>query len=295
MRAFRWEPHRTRGAAPARRILAPTAARGALTASLQPTVGRRPSTLTLVVAQSGSALRTTLRRPGDVFFSLIMPVALFALLVAVQSADSLPDGRPASAVVAASMVTWGAGVILFMNLAEQVARARDQRLLKRVRGTPLPVSAYLMGRTVAGVALALVVLACVLALGAAAFQLRVDALGILLGVGTLLLGAIALAACGFLLVTLVPSARAVGAVGLVILFLLSFFSDVFLTAGPEWMGVVGSLFPLKHLQNGLAAAWAPGSAPLWPHLLVLAGWAAAAGALAARRFRWASGSAEGTR
>lgn len=284
LRAFRWEPRRPRGL-PAPRGTRASAARSTVVAPLKPATGPRPSALALVVQQSGSALRTTSRRPGDVFFSLIMPIALFALLVAVQPAETLPDGRPASVIIAASMVTWGAGVILFMNLAEQVARARDSRWLKRIRGTPLPMSAYLAGRTAAAIALALLVLACVLGLGAVAFRLRVDAAGLLLGMGVLVLGAVCLAACGFLLVTLVSSARAVGAVGLVILFLLAFFSDVFLTSGPEWMGAVGSLFPLRHLQNGLAAAWAPaGSTSLWLHILVLAAWAAAAGALAARRF-----------
>lgn len=286
IRAFRWEPHRQRVARPARRGADASAERGMIATSLRPAAGPRPSVLALIAQQAGSALRTTWRRPGDVFFSLLMPVALFALLVAVLPADAFPDGRPASAVVAASMVAWGVGVILFMNLAEQVSRARDRGLLKRMRGTPLPVSAYLVGRTVAGIALALLVLVSILTLGALAFQLRVDALGLLLGVGTLLLGAIALAACGFLLVTLVPSARAVGAVGLVILFVLAFFSDIFLASGPEWMGAVGSLFPLKHLQNALAAAWAPtASTTLWLHLLVLAAWAAGAGSLVVGRFR----------
>jgi len=284
MRAFRWEPHRGRVAARTHRRAPASSAPSRPTPSLQPVVAPLPSTLSLVAQQAGSALRTAWRRPGDVFFSLVMPIALFALLVAVQPADALPDGRPVSAMVAASMVTWGGGVTLFMNLAEQVARARERGLLKRMRGTPLPPTAYLAGRTGGAIALAVIVMVGVLGLGALVFGLRVDPLGLVLGLCTLLLGAVALAACGFLLVTLVPSARAVGAVGLVILFFLSFFSDVFLTSAPEWMGAVGSLFPLRHLQNGLAAAWAPSaSSPLWPHLLVLAVWAAGAGALAIKR------------
>lgn len=286
MRAFRWDRRHDRSTAAHR----PTAARRApapASASPRHIAERRPSVAALIADQSWSALRATWRRPGDVFFSLIMPVALFALLVAVQPADALPDGTPVSTAIAASMVTWGAGVTLFMNMAEGVARARDVGLLKRLRGTPLPTALYLVGRTVAGFALTLVILAAILVVGFAAFGLRVEAGGLLLGLATLLVGGLALAACGFLLTTLVPSARAVGAVGLVILFLLAFFSDVFINQGPAWMGTVGSLFPLKHLQNGLVAAWAPAaSSTLWLHLLVLAGWAVGAGALAIRRFRW---------
>jgi hypothetical protein len=53
------------------------------------------------------------------------------------------------------------------------------------------------------------------------------------------------------------------------------------------MGTVGAIFPLKHLQNGLAAAWDPSGPHLpWLNIGVLAVWGAAAATLAIRRFRW---------
>ncbi|WP_394251730.1 ABC transporter permease [Arthrobacter pityocampae] len=302
---FRWERYRSRSAGPAQRqpvrptppgappsssSSAPPSSAGAPPAGQAPrrrAPVRRPSALAVLAGQSRAALRGAARRPGDVFFSVVMPVGLFSLLVTVQPGDTLADGRPAALVIGASMVTWGAGVALFMNLPEGVARARDTGLLKRMRGTPLPVPGYLAGRAVAGFVLSLVILAAILLLGAAAYGLRVGPAGLLLGLVVLLVGALSLAACGLLLTTLVPSARAVGTVGLAVLFLLSFFSEVFLIDGPDWMATVRSLFPLKHLQNGLAAAWEGAAAPVpWLDLLVLAVWATAAGALAVRRFRW---------
>ncbi|WP_434994400.1 ABC transporter permease [Arthrobacter sp. Ld5] len=288
--AFRWERYRSPSAGSARRRpprSTPPSSGGPAPRGLGAVAVRRPSALALLAGQAGAALRGIARRPGDVFFSVLMPVGLFALLVTVQPGDTLADGRPAALVIGASMVTWGAGVALFMNLAERVARARDTGLLKRLRGTPLPVVGYLAGRTVAGFTLTLVILAAILLLGAVAYGLRIGAAGLLLGLVVLLIGALSLAACGFLLTALVPSARAVGTVGLAVLFLLSFFSDVFLNDGPAWMDTVGSFFPLKHLQNGLVAAWdASGSTTPWLDLLVLAVWAGAAGAAAIRRFRW---------
>ncbi|MFJ6002846.1 ABC transporter permease [Arthrobacter sp. NPDC092385] len=317
LHAFRWEGSRATGA-PRRPFRAPSSAGSSVGSSAGPSAGpsagssagssvgssvgpsagpspggsrtsevRRPSALALLERQAGAALRGTARRPGDVFFSVVLPVGLFALMVTVQPGDTTADGRPAVLAIGASMVTWGAGVAMFMNLSEGVARARDSGQLKRMRGTPLTAVEYLAGRTVAGFTLTVVILAAILLLGAVAYGLRIGPAGLLLGLVVLLLGAVCLAACGFLLATLVPNARAVGTVGLAILFLLSFFSDVFLNDGPEWMGTVGSLFPLKHLQNGLVAAWDTAGAEVpWPDLLVLAVWAAAAGSLAARRFRW---------
>jgi len=76
-------------------------------------------------------------------------------------------------------------------------------------------------------------------------------------------------------------------VGLAVLFVLSFFSEVFLVGVPEWMGNIGSLFPLKHLQNGLADAFdRSGPVLAWENLAVMAGWAVVAGALSVRLFRW---------
>lgn len=294
LRAFRWDPRRPRRA---RRVPAAdeplpessgsVSAHRPLTDVLPVSTVRRPSAVTLAARQAGAALRGTWRRPGDIFFALAMPVGLYALLVTVQPIDTLPNGQPVAMAFAASMVTWGVGVTMFMNLAESVARARDTGVLKRMRGTPIPAGLYLAGRTIAGLVLSLVILVVILALGAAAFGLRIGAAGLLLGLLVLLVGASTLAACGYLLTTLLPSSRAVGAVGLVILFFLAFFSDVFINTGPEWMSTVGALFPLKHLQNGLSAAWDPSGPEVpWLDIAVLVVWGVAAAALAVRRFRW---------
>jgi ABC-type multidrug transport system permease subunit len=289
LRAFRWESRQLHRGHPQPRTgsTAAEAGRPSAAEDLHTTTVRRPSAGALVTRQAGAALRGVWRRPGDIFFSLVMPVGLYALLVTVQPAETLPNGQPVAIAFAASMVTWGAGVTLFMNLAESVARARDTLLLKRMRGTPIPTAHYLLARTVAGLAVTIVILGAILVLGAVAYDLRIGPAGLLLGLGILILGALSLAACGFLLTALVPSARAVGAVGLVILFLLAFFSDVFINTGPDWMGIVGSAFPLKHLQNGLTAAWDPSGPQVpWVNILALCVWAAAATALAVPRFRW---------
>ena len=288
LRAFRWEAqrsHRSTHGAPADPVTM-TVTR-AVARPAPATITTRPSRLALFADQAMASLRVMWRRPGDVFFSLIMPIGLFALLVTTLGNGTFPDGQSVALATAASMVTWGAGVAAFMNLAESVARARDTRLLKRFRSTPLPAQSYLAGKAVAALALAIVLLLAILTLGFVAFGLRIGLTGLLLGALILLLGTACLAACGFLLAVLVPSARAVGAVGLFLIFVLSFFSDVFITTGPEWMDAVGSVFPLKHLQNGLATAWASDGGEIpWLNILILSGWTVVAGWLAVWRFRW---------
>jgi ABC-type multidrug transport system permease subunit len=216
-----------------------------------------------------------------------MPVGLYAFMVATQGRDLVVDGLPFPVVFAASMAVWGAGVTVFINLPEAVVTARDRGVLKRLRGTPLRPWQYLAGRALAGLWLALVTAALVVGVGMAFYGVRLSAGGVLAGLLVLLVGTLALAACGFALAAVVPNARAVGAVGLIVLLVLAFFSDVFVTGSPEWMGTIGGLFPLRHFQNALAQAWHPDSATVgWDHLLVLVAWGVAAGAVAVRFFRW---------
>ncbi|HSP53775.1 MAG TPA: ABC transporter permease [Cryobacterium sp.] len=281
--AFRWEPRtgRTRAARPP-----PFQAAGSAGITAATTAGR-PSTVRLVFDQARAANRATWRDPGSVLFVLV-PVGLYVLLLAIQGNVALPGGVPFATFYAASMITWGAGTAVFMNLPEALARARDRGVLKRLRGTPLPARHYLAGSTVAGLGLTLLVAALVLSVGAVFFEFRVAAGGLALGLLVIILGTLSFAACGFLLAAAVPNSRAVGAVGLMILFVLAFFSDVFLVGGgPEWMATVGSIFPLKNLQNALTAAWDPaGPVVAWGNLAVLAAWFAGAAALAVRYFRW---------
>ena len=250
------------------------------------TIGR-PSATRLVFDQARAANRATWRDPGSLLFVLI-PVGLYALLLTMQGNVLLPGGMPFATFFAAGMVTWGAGTAVFMNLPEAVARARDRGVLKRLRGTPLSASQYLVGVTIAGLALTFLIAGLVVTTGYLFFGLRIPAVGLAVGALVILIGTLTLAACGFLLAALVPNARAVGAVGLMFLFVLSFASDIFIVGGgPDWLGTFGSLFPLKHVQNALADAWDP-SGPVLDraNYAVLLAWAAGAAALAVRFFRW---------
>ncbi|WP_255578700.1 MULTISPECIES: ABC transporter permease [Cryobacterium] len=300
-RAFRWEPRADRpGATRVRAARRPgdaaTAATSATSTTAATSVGR-PSAARLVFDQARAANRATWRDPGSVLLVLV-PVGLYGLFLTVFGGSVQPmGGIPFAIFYAASMITWGTGTAVFMNMPEALARARDRGVLKRLRGTPLPARHYLAGGTVAGLGLTLLVAVLgltllvavlVLSVGAVFFGLRIPAAGLALELVVIIVGTPSIAACGFLLAALVPNSLAVGAVGLMVLFVLAFFSDIFLVgAGPEWMGAVGSVFPLRNLQNALTAAWDPaGPVVAWGNLAVLAAWSAGAGALAVRFFRW---------
>ena len=105
--------------------------------------------------------------------------------------------------------------------------------------------------------------------------------GLVLGFAIVIVGVVTLAACAYFLATLLTTARAVGAVSLLILFVLAFFSNVFLVETPAWMDAVGAVFPLAHLQHALVTVWAADAPTVpWVDVAVLLAWAAAAGGTA---------------
>ncbi|MBX0300387.1 ABC transporter permease [Cryobacterium sp. 1639] len=259
---------------------------GAVRADAVSTVSR-PSTVRLVFDQALAANRATWRDPGSLLL-VVVPVGLYALLLTTQGNVQLPGGMPFATFFAASMITWGAGTAVVLNLPEAVARARDRGVLKRLRGTPLASGHYLAGVTAAGLALSYFVAVLVVTTGWIFFGLRISPIGLLLGVLVILLGTLTLAVCGFLLAALVPNSRAVGAVGLMVLFVLAFVSDIFIVGiEQDWLRFIGAVFPLKHLQGALADVWNPAGVVVdWVDYAVLLIWAVGATALAVRLFRW---------
>lgn len=221
------------------------------------------------------------------FFAVVLPLGLFALVATTNDATTVPSGVPLTVHLAAGMASWGLAVTAFMNMPESVVQARDRGILKRLGGTPLRPAHYLTGRIVAAVILGVVVAALVVTLAVVAYDAPVSVPGLALGVLLVSLGSVVLVACGFLLAAVVPNAKTFGAIGLVVLLPVAFVSDIFLIGGPEWMATVGAVFPLRHLQNALTDVLAGvADTSTWWHVATLAAWGVGAGLLALRFFRW---------
>jgi ABC-type multidrug transport system permease subunit len=290
---FRWSPvparaHRGRTdttSAPSRP--APVAR-----SNVRATAAGRPSLLALLGDQVRWATRSAVRDPGWVFFAIAMPVGLYAFNASVMGGQSA-DGSyspPLGLQYATGLIAWGTIVTMMVNMPDAVASARDRGILKRLRGTPLQVGIYFAGRFASALLLVLATAALILLTGMSWFDLEVAWSGLALAVGTLILGAAALAACGMFLVSVLPSSKAVTAVALGLALPLAFFSDVFaIEAVPQWMSTAGAFFPLKHLANSVSYALDPaGPTVSWLGLGVMTTWLVVMGLLAARLFRWSA-------
>lgn len=250
----------------------------------------RPGPAARTADQARWATRAAWRDAGWVFFAVVMPVGLYALMAAMYGESGFrPTGREFSFFFACGMTAYGIGVTAFINLPEAVAGARDKGVLKRLRGTPVSMAEYLIGRMASVLWIALVTAALIFGVGVALFGIDLAVGGLPLAVLVILLGTVTLAACGLALASVTPNARASAAVGLGILLPLAFLSDIFVigTTTPAWMGVVGSIFPLRHFLYALVHALDPaGASVAWVNLAVMAAWMAAATVVAVRNFRW---------
>lgn len=298
-RAFRWEPAaesenraRRRPTAGTPSDAEPTGPKAApaaepLTrvepaASLQARATGRPSELALVHAQAAWATRAAARDLGWVFFAIAMPVGLYAFMASIIRGQGPSTTLPYAVELAAGMVAWGAVVNCFVNLPEAVARARDGGVLKRLQGTPLPLRAYLAGRVASVLGIVGATAALVLVIGRLWFDLEPTLAGLPLAAAVLALGSGSLAACGFLMTSLLPNSKAVAAVGLGLALPLAFFSNVFaISVTPSWMTTVGAFFPLEHMAKALSLAIDPGGSTIsWTAMGAMCAWLLGAGLLA---------------
>jgi ABC-2 type transport system permease protein len=226
------------------------------------------------------------RNPAAAFFTFVFPL-LFMVIFNVLVGGGEDGGRFFTpAIIVFSVIT-----ATFTNIAMSLTMARDEGILKRIRGTPLPAWAYLGGRILhaAGVALLLVVI--VAAFGAVFYGVPVPWAQLPALLVTLLLGAATFCALGLAVAAFVPNADAAPAVVNAVILPLLFISNVFipLQNAPEWINVVSEIFPVRHFAdamlriydvNTLGAGFSNGD------LAVMAIWGVIGLFVAARFFSW---------
>jgi ABC-2 type transport system permease protein len=226
------------------------------------------------------------RNPSAAFFNFLLPLLFLALFGAIfaDEEDLLQVIVPGIAGMAVMSTTFSA-------LAMTITYLRESGVLKRVRGTPLPTSAYLAG--IAGNAITNTAVQVALIAGAGTFVFGLDPpqeyASLLLFVA---LGAVCFASLGVALSHAIPnfdSAPAyVNAAFLPVIFISGVFYDA--DNAPDVLRAIAEVLPLKHLIDGLSGALVSGEgvADHMPAVLVLVLWSAAGIVLAVRGFSWES-------
>lgn len=271
--------------------VARSSGRRAPEADARPRRSGSPSSLTLLAGQIGHTRAVLSRDASAVFFAVVFPVLLVAIIPTVNGGGDvvLPSGQRLGAYFAATMAIYGAAVTAYVNMPESLAEARDHGVLKRQQGTPLPAWALLLGRVVGAWVVALVTLLAIYVL-----------VGLMYGIGVppawpsvllaFLLATTCFAVLGLAVMSVIRSAEAVIGVTLGTLLPLCFISDVFVHGAtfPPLLDRVSWFFPLRHATNAMTTAAADdvvGSGLAWDHVSAMLAWTVVGLVVVAWRFR----------
>lgn len=236
------------------------------------------------------------RNPASAFFTFAFPLLFLFIFTVLLGNDTstLPSGQevPNSTYYTASILAFAVITSCYTNIAMTVTFLRDQGVLKRVRGTPLPPWSYLLGRILHAVTIMALLVVIVCAFGRIAYGIDLPTGSAPAFVLTLLVGAFTFCSLGLACSAAVPNADAAPAVVNATVLPLLFLSGVFIPIddGPAWIRTVAGIFPVRPFLNALTESFIPPAGhPAGWHpaaLAVVALWGIAGLVVAARWFRW---------
>ncbi|GGM18792.1 ABC transporter permease [Dactylosporangium sucinum] len=256
------------------------------------------NTLRLGLLRGGLEIKQFLRSRESVVFTLLFPLILLGIFGAIFGGEIAP-GVSFTQYFAAGMVAAGLLSTGFQSLAIQIPMEREKGILKRLRGTPMPRTAYFIGKVV--MVLAIGAVETVVLLGTAALFFDLDLPSTAARWATFawvtLLGISACTLCGIAFSSLARTGRSGPAVVTPVAIVLQFISGVFFVYSdlPAWMRDIAAVFPLKWMTQGMRSVFLPDSyaarevGGAWQHgtiALVLGGWVVVGLALCLLTFRW---------
>jgi ABC-2 type transport system permease protein len=242
------------------------------------------STAALAWRQFRFERRMFWRNPSAAFFNFALPLIFLFLIASVFGLNTKDRGILIPGIAGMSVMT-----TTFTALAFNVTFLREQGILKRIKGTPLPPMAYFGGLIANAVSNAVVQVALVIAIGRVIYSVPLPHDWLTLVVFTLL-GVVAFSSLGIAMAQAIPNFDSAAAYVNAVFLPMIFISGTFYESKhlPAVVDAAARILPLRHVIDGLRGAIVR-SGGLTHHvegLVVLAAWSAAGIFLAARYFRW---------
>ncbi|MEU3512960.1 ABC transporter permease [Streptomyces longwoodensis] len=246
-----------------------------------------------MTAPDPAVLRTEVRlfrrEPGAIFWILLFPALLLAILGSVPSfrqPDASLGGLRTVDVYVPVAVLLGLIVGGVQSMPQTITGYRERGILRRMSTTPVRPSSLLAAHMVVYGGAALVSALLALAVGRIAFDVPLprQPAGYLLA---LLLATAAGLALGSVVCALSRTTKIAGAIGSAVFFPMMFCAGVWVPVQsmPHTLARIVGWTPFGAAAQALGRA-AAGHWPGWAHLGVLAAWTVLLTAGATRWFRW---------
>jgi ABC-2 type transport system permease protein len=232
------------------------------------------------------------RNPAAAFFTFVFPLMFLVIFTAVigggkSQVQGVRFDEHRYFLVA--MMSFAVITACYTNLAMGITSQREQGILKRIRGTPMPAWLYLASRVAFSTLVALLLVVISGLFGFAVYGTTAPAL-FWQFVVTLIAGAATFSAIALAITAAIPHEDAAPAIVNGLIFPLLFLSGIFFPipdSAPAWITTIGRIFPIRHFADAMRASFF--GTPFrfdWSDVVVIAVWGVAALLLATRYFSW---------
>jgi ABC-2 type transport system permease protein len=236
--------------------------------------------------------RSFWRNPAAAFFTFIFPLMFLFIFTSVFGNKPIDLGNGeivrSSTYYVGTIAAFSVITACYTNVAMGVSFARDEGVLKRVKGSPLPSWCYLAGRIGHAIIIGILLVIIVTLFGAAFYDVEIPTSTLPGLFVALTIGSASFAALALAITSVIPNAEAAPAIVNFSILPLLFLSGVFFPV-PDWMATFSSFFPVKPLLDLIGDAFNPattGTGIDVADLAVVAAWGVAGLMLAVRYFSW---------
>lgn len=251
------------------------------------------SALRLAARQVSYDGRAFLRNPPAVFFALLMPVIFLLIFATIFGNDTVDSrgGIKQTAYYVPGLIGLGIVSTTFVSLSMSLVVLRENRVLKRLRGTPLPSWVFIAGRVSVAIGMAIALAVVLTLIGAVLYGVDIPTNTLPGALIALVVGAASFCCLGVAFSSFVPNEDAAPAVVNAVVLPLYFISGLFFPVddAPDWLTSIANFFPVRHLALALLDAFDPhttGAGIDLGHLAVVAGWGVFGAVVALTTFRW---------
>ncbi len=215
------------------------------------------------VARSVVELKSFFRNKQSLVFTLLFPIMLLLVLGAIFSGTVEGTNVDFKQVFMSGIVAGGVMSVAFSGLAINIAIELDNGTIRRLAATPMPKTAYFIGKVVRVLVTTLLETVLLIAFAVLFFDLPLPATGErwLTLSWVLALGTIACALLAVAYSWLIPNSRSAAAIVTPPFLVLQFISGVFFPFNqlPAWMQTLAAFFPLKWMAQGFRSVFLPDS------------------------------------
>jgi ABC-2 type transport system permease protein len=201
------------------------------------------------------------RNRGRGIFTFAFPIMFLVIFASLFKGQHISErgGISYNDFFVPGILAYGLIATTYVNMAISTAILRDEGVLKRMQGTPLPRWAYVAGRIGSTVLIVLAMTAVTLGLGAALWGVHVRGSTLPAVILALVLGTACFTTLGIGITRLIPNAEAAPAIVNISILPLTFISGIWFVPDnmPKWLLDIAKVFPIRPLADSLQYAFDP--------------------------------------